>query len=125
MEKDKLEAGQIWMWKPQDYNIATTFFDVVMVSEDGTFAGNFEYTNSDVFFEWRKNVPCSEILNDESWHRVKAGDFAAAVRMMFRREITMSRFTDKIKELDIERDMYKRKCEKLQNLMNTQKVNRK
>lgn len=50
MEKDKLEAGQIWMWKPQDYNIATTFFDVVMVSEDGTFAGNFEYTNSDVFF---------------------------------------------------------------------------
>ena len=49
MEKDKLEAGQIWMWKPQDYNIATTFFDVVMVSEDGTFAGNFEYTNSDVF----------------------------------------------------------------------------
>ena len=58
MEKDKLEAGQIWMWKPQDYNIATTFLDVVMVSEDGTFAGNFEYTNSDVFFEWRKNVPC-------------------------------------------------------------------
>ena len=50
MEKDKLEAGQIWMWKPQDYNIATTFLDVVMVSEDGTFAGNFEYTNSDVFF---------------------------------------------------------------------------
>ena len=77
------------------------------------------------FFDWRKNVPCSEILNDESWHRVKAGDFAAAVRMMFRREITMSRFTDKIKELAIERDMYKCKCEKLQNLMDTQKVNRK
>ena len=56
---------------------------------------------------------------------MKAGDFAVAVRMMFRREITMSRFTDKIKELAIERDMYKCKCEKLQNLMDTQKVNRK
>lgn len=70
----ELKAGQVWARNidedPETCSVET--LDIAKVDNGGTFTGGFHVIGDSSKFEWRENVPESEILSNKAWKLVGA-----------------------------------------------------